>query len=118
MKKITNPFYLNLLRLCGEWMSSMNTSKEKNSSCSPITNHWKNGPFPYKNNEQVASCPSGTLFCDTIYKGCIMPADYLSRLPSANADKISEITACFDPFQPDLCDLQKADKNLQNMNNF
>ena len=51
-------------------------------------------------------------------KGAIMPADYLSRLPSENADKISEITECFDPFQPDLCDLQKADKNLQNMNHF
>ncbi len=47
-----------------------------------------------------------------------MPADYLSRLPSANTGKISEITECFDPFQPDLCDLQKADKSLQNMNHF
>jgi hypothetical protein len=45
-----------------------------------------------------------------------MPANYQSRLPSANTDKISEITDCFDPFQPDMCDLQKADKYLQHMN--
>ncbi len=45
-----------------------------------------------------------------------MPANYQSRLPSANADKIAEITECFDPFQPDLCALQKADKSLQHMN--
>jgi hypothetical protein len=51
-------------------------------------------------------------------KGAVMPADYLSWLPSANTDKISEITECFDPFQPDLYDLQKAGKSLQHMNNF
>ncbi len=36
-------------------------------------------------------------------KGKIMPADYLSRLPSA------DITECFDPFQANLKDLQKSD---------
>ncbi len=35
-------------------------------------------------------------------KGEIMPADYLSRLPSANPDTIAEVTQCFDPFQPAL----------------
>ncbi len=47
-----------------------------------------------------------------------MPADYLSRLPSAHNNEVSEITEGFDPFQPDLHDLQKADEQLQNMNHF
>jgi hypothetical protein len=51
-------------------------------------------------------------------KGAIMPADYLSRLPSTNPNKIAEVTECFDPFQPDLRELQKADVSLQNMNYF
>jgi RNase H-like domain found in reverse transcriptase len=51
-------------------------------------------------------------------KGKIMPADYLSRLPSANPDIIAEVTQCFDPFQPDLIDLQRADIDLQRMNYF
>jgi hypothetical protein len=51
-------------------------------------------------------------------KGKIMLADYLSRLPSANPDMIAEVTQCFDPFQPDLIDLQKADLDLQQMNHF
>ncbi len=51
-------------------------------------------------------------------KGAIMPADYLSRLPSTKPDKIAKITKCFDPFQPDLLELQKADKSLQHMNHF
>jgi hypothetical protein len=51
-------------------------------------------------------------------KGEIMPADYLSRLPSANETIIAEITECFDPFQPDLKDLQRADTQLQNLNHF
>jgi hypothetical protein len=51
-------------------------------------------------------------------KGEIMPADYLSRLPSARNEAVSEITEGFDPFQPDLHNLQKADEQLQNMNHF
>ncbi len=51
-------------------------------------------------------------------KGEIMPADYLSRLPSSRNNEVSEITEGFDPFQPDLHDLQKADEQLQNMNHF
>jgi hypothetical protein len=51
-------------------------------------------------------------------KGEIMPADYLSRLPSANPDTIAEITQCFDPFQSDLIELQKSDADLQKMNHF
>jgi hypothetical protein len=47
-----------------------------------------------------------------------MPADYLSRLPSANPDTIAEFTQCFDPFQPDLIELQKANVDLQRMNHF
>ncbi len=47
-----------------------------------------------------------------------MPADHLSRLPSANDTKITQITECFDPFQPDLKDLQRTDTQLQNMNHF
>jgi hypothetical protein len=42
-------------------------------------------------------------------KGEIMPADYLSRLPSSQSNDISDITEGFDPFQPDLHDLQKED---------
>jgi hypothetical protein len=51
-------------------------------------------------------------------KGAVMPADYLSRLSSSNPNKIAQITECFDPFQPDLLELQKADKSLQHMNHF
>jgi Reverse transcriptase (RNA-dependent DNA polymerase)/RNase H-like domain found in reverse transcriptase len=51
-------------------------------------------------------------------KGVVMPADYLSRLHSANTDTIAEITQCFDPFQLDLIELQKADVDLQRMNHF
>jgi len=51
-------------------------------------------------------------------KGEIMPADSLSRLPSANVTKIAEITECVDPFQLDLKDLQRVDPQLQNMNHF
>jgi RNase H-like domain found in reverse transcriptase/Integrase zinc binding domain len=51
-------------------------------------------------------------------KGEIMPADYLSRLPSADTGKIVDITKCFDPFQADLKDLQKSDQQLQHMNHF
>jgi hypothetical protein len=51
-------------------------------------------------------------------KGAIMPADYLSRLPSTKQDHLAEITTCFDPFQPELLDLQKADPDLQKMNHF
>jgi len=47
-----------------------------------------------------------------------MSADYLSRLPSMNPNKIAEVTECFDPFQPDLVELQKADKSLQHINYF
>ncbi len=47
-----------------------------------------------------------------------MPADYLSRLPSANPNKIAEVTECFDPFQPYLLELQKVDASLQHMNFF
>jgi hypothetical protein len=47
-------------------------------------------------------------------KGAIMPADYLSRLPFRNLDAI----AAFNQFQADLIDLQKADREVQLMNNF
>ncbi len=46
-------------------------------------------------------------------KGAIMPADYLSRLPSTNENQLAEVTQCFDPFQWELIDLQKADPDLQ-----
>jgi hypothetical protein len=51
-------------------------------------------------------------------KGTIMPPDYLSRLPSTNSDQLAEVTQCFDPFQHELIDLQKADPDLQKMNHF
>ncbi len=47
-----------------------------------------------------------------------MAADYLSRLPSANDNQPAEIIQCFDPFQPELIDVQKADPDLQKMNHF
>jgi hypothetical protein len=57
-------------------------------------------------------------FMIQIKKGEIMPADYLSRLPSANSATIAEIIQCFDPFQPNLIELQKADVDLLRMNHF
>jgi hypothetical protein len=51
-------------------------------------------------------------------KGMIMPADYLSRLPSTNKNQLAEVTQCFDPFQPELIDSQKTDPDLQKMNHF
>jgi hypothetical protein len=47
-----------------------------------------------------------------------MPADYLSRLPSLNENKLAEVTQCFDPFQPELLYLQTADQDLQKMHHF
>ncbi len=47
-----------------------------------------------------------------------MPADYLSRLLSTNSDQLAEVTQCFDPFQPELIDLQKAYPDLQKMNHL
>jgi hypothetical protein len=47
-----------------------------------------------------------------------MPADYLSQLPFTNENQLAEVTQCFDPFQPELIDLQKADQDLQKMHHF
>ncbi len=47
-----------------------------------------------------------------------MLADYLSQLPSSNPNILPEVTKCFDPFQPDLLEQQKADADLQKMNHF
>ncbi len=46
-------------------------------------------------------------------KGAIMPADYLPWIPSASENRLAEVTECFDPFQPELFELQKADQDLQ-----
>jgi hypothetical protein len=51
-------------------------------------------------------------------KGAVMPADYLSQLPSMNTNIITDITESFDPFKAELIDLQRADANLQHMNHF
>jgi hypothetical protein len=51
-------------------------------------------------------------------KEAIMPANYLSQLPSCNQNVIADVTESFDPFQADLIDLQRADHNLQHMNHF
>ncbi len=43
-----------------------------------------------------------------------MPADYLSRLPSFPQEaNTSNIIAAFDPFQPNLPQLQNEDSDLQ-----
>jgi hypothetical protein len=47
-----------------------------------------------------------------------MLTDYLSPLPSSNPNIIASMVNAFDPFQADLIDLQKADSNLQHMNQF
>ncbi len=47
-----------------------------------------------------------------------MPADHLSRLPSTNKNQRAEITQCFDPFQLELLDLQKAFQDQQKMHHF
>ena len=39
-------------------------------------------------------------------KGAIMPADYLSRLPTLQVQNVEATVAAFDPFQPDLSKLQ------------
>ncbi len=51
-------------------------------------------------------------------KGAIILADYLFCLHSGNPNIIAKVKECFDPFQPNLIDLQKADSNLQHMNHF
>jgi hypothetical protein len=51
-------------------------------------------------------------------KGAVMPADYLSRLPSTNTNILADVTKAFDIFQADLIDLQGDNKNLQHMNHF
>ncbi len=114
MKKITHLFYLNLLRL----YRGMDIFNEylKGKKFILFTDHKpleKMGHLHTKTMNRLQAVLLEHDFVIQYKKGAIMPADYLSRLPSENADKISEITECFDPFQPDLCDLQKADKNLQ-----
>jgi hypothetical protein len=47
-----------------------------------------------------------------------MPTNYLSRLPPTNENQLAEITQCFDPFQPELLDLQKNDPDLQKIHHF
>jgi hypothetical protein len=51
-------------------------------------------------------------------KGAIMPADYLSRLPSSSTNVLEDVTEAFDPFQADLINLHRANTKLQNMNHF
>ncbi len=47
-------------------------------------------------------------------KGTTMPADYLSRLPSFQQEaQTNNIIAAFDPFQPNLPQLQNQDNDLQ-----
>ncbi len=47
-------------------------------------------------------------------KGTTMPADYLSRLPSFPQEaQTNNIIAAFDPFQPNLPQLQNQDNDLQ-----
>jgi len=45
-------------------------------------------------------------------RGTTMPADYLSRLPAFEVDKMDPVAA-FDPFQPNLKELQLKDTDLQ-----
>ncbi len=45
-------------------------------------------------------------------RGTTMPADYLSRLPAFEIDKTDQIVA-FDPFQPNLKELQLKDQDFQ-----
>jgi hypothetical protein len=45
-------------------------------------------------------------------RGTTMPADYLSCLPAFQVDKLDPIAA-FDPFQPNLKELQLQDQDLQ-----
>ncbi len=47
-----------------------------------------------------------------------MQTNYLSRLPSTNSNITADITECFNPFQADLINLQRADTNLHQMNHF
>jgi hypothetical protein len=51
-------------------------------------------------------------------KSTVMPANYLSRLPSTNTSIIAEVTECFDTFQAEIIDLQQANINLQHMNDI
>jgi transposase InsO family protein len=52
-------------------------------------------------------------------KGTTMPADYLSRLPSFPQEaQTTNIVAAFDPFQPNLPQLQKDDNDLQAISHF
>jgi hypothetical protein len=44
-------------------------------------------------------------------RGTTMPTDYLSRLPAFEIDKTDQIAA-FDPFQPNLKELQLKDQDL------
>jgi len=45
-------------------------------------------------------------------KGTTMPADYLSHLPAFEINNTDQVAA-FDPFQPNLKELQLKDQDLQ-----
>jgi hypothetical protein len=118
-KKTTHPFCWKLLLLFGAWTFLTNTSKEKKIIL--YTDHKpleKMGHLHTKTMNRLQSALLEHDFVIQYKKGEVMPADYLSRLPSANPDTIAEVTQCFDPFQPDLIDLQRADVDLQLMNHF
>jgi hypothetical protein len=50
--------------------------------------------------------------------GTDMPADYLSRLPSLQENALVDTVAAFDPFQPNLKDLQNQDQDLLDIFTF
>jgi hypothetical protein len=50
--------------------------------------------------------------------GTDMPADYLSRLPSLQVNALVDTVAAFDPFQPNLKDLQNQDQGLLDIFTF
>jgi hypothetical protein len=119
MRRTTHPFYWSPQPLCGAWMFSMNTSKARNLFCLLIISNLKKWVIY---TQKAMNCLQAALlehdFVIQYKKGAIMPADYLSCLPSTNKHKLAEVTQCSDPFQPEYLNLQKADSDLQKMHHF
>jgi hypothetical protein len=120
--KITKKIFAIFTRVCrcclGHGCIQRISQRPKNHPLYRPQAAGENGTLTYKDDEKITSCPARTRLCYSIQKGAIMPADYLPRLPSTNENQLAEITQCFNPFQPELLDLQKTDSDLQNIHHF
>jgi hypothetical protein len=105
-EKITRHFYLNLLPLYGGFNEYL-----RGKPFILYTDHKPLEKMGHIHTKTMNRLQLALLEHDFVFqykKRAMMPADYLSRLPSTKQDHLAEITT----------ELQKADPDLQKMNHF